>query len=305
MVPTRLRDAWRVQFVLLAATWGSSFLFIKVLGEHWSALWVALARVALGALTLVALVRIRGERVPLGRHLFVAAILFNTVPFTLFAYGEQHVSSIVAGLWNATTPLWVLVAAWTVFTEERPSRVKAVGLGIGFAGVALLLGPWRGVGSGEVVGNLACAGAALCYGLGFPYTRRYLAGRPESGVALASGQLVCATIELAIFVPFARAPTVHIGLDGLGSLLALGILGSGIAYVLNYSIVRAAGSAIASTVTYVIPVFATVLGAAVLGETLHWNQAVGTLVLLAGIAVSQGVFARWKRRRRDYVRDPA
>jgi drug/metabolite transporter (DMT)-like permease len=296
--------AWRVQFIALSAIWGSSFLFIKVIGEHWPAVWVALGRVGLGALTLVLLTRLRRERLRIDKHVFVAAILFNTVPFTLFAYGEQHVSSIVAGLWNSTTPLWLMIAAWIVFTEDRPSRLQAVGLVIGFAGVALLLGPWRKVGSGEVLGNIACAGAALCYGVGFPYTRRYLAGRPESGVALAAAQLVCATIELAIFTPFVRAPTVHIGLDGLGSLLALGVLGSGIAYVLNYAIVRAAGAAIASTVTYVIPVFSTALGAIVLGETLHWNQPVGAAVLLTGIAVSQGLlrYRRATERRREAAR---
>ena len=105
---------------------------------------------------------------------------------------------------------------------------------------------------------------------------------------LAACQLICATAMLAPLLVLARAPTIHIGLDGLGSLLALGALGSGVAFALNYAIVRARGAALASTVTYLIPVFSTVLGAAVLGETLHWNQPAGTVVLLAGIAISQG-----------------
>jgi drug/metabolite transporter (DMT)-like permease len=284
--------AWRIQFLALSATWGSSFLFIKVLGRHWPAVWVALGRVALGALTLTVLVYARGERLQLGRgawrHLAVAAVFFNAIPFTLFAAGEQHVSSIAAGLWNATTPLWVLTIASLALPEERPDRAKLIGLAVGFAGVALLLGPWRGLGGGQLVGHLACAGAAVCYGVGFPYTRRFLAGRPESGVVLAAAQLVCATVLLAIAAPFARAPGAGIGLAGVGSLLALGALGSGVAYVLNYAIVRAAGATTASTVTYVIPVFSTALGVIVLGETLRWNQPAGTLVLFAGIAVSQG-----------------
>src|SRR5438270_8561456 len=99
--------------------------------------------------------------------------------------------------------------------------------------------------------------------------------------------MICATGILALSLPLAGVPTTHIGLDGLGSLLALGALGSGVAFALNYAILRARGIAAASTVTYLIPVFSTVLGAAVLGETVHWNQPAGTAVLLAGIAISQ------------------
>jgi drug/metabolite transporter (DMT)-like permease len=283
---------WRLQFLLLSAIWGSSFLFIKVLGEHWSALWVAFGRIGIGAITLVLLLRVRNERFPSGARLWldcaVAALLFNAIPWTLFAYGEQHTSSIVAGLWNATTPLWVALLGLVVFRGERPTPAQTAGLLIGFLGVAILLGPWRGLGGGQAIGHLACGSAAFCYGLGFHYTRLRLAGRPESGVALSAAQLTCATALLAPFLALAPLPSLHIGLDGLGSLLALGALASGVGFALNYAIVRARGVTVASTVTYLIPVVSTVLGVVVLGETLHWNQAGGTLVLLLGIAVSQG-----------------
>ena len=286
---------WRLQFTLTSVIWGSSFLFIKVLDRHWPALWVAFGRVTLGAVTLVAMVFLRRERLPgdrrLWMHSLVAAALFNAAPFTLFAFGEKHISSILAGMWNATTPLWVMVILLAAFPEERPSRGRRAGIVVGFVGVAVLLGPWRGLGGGALIGHLACAGAALCYGLGFPYTRRYLAARPESGVVLSACQLSCATLVLAPFLPLAHAPTAHIGFQGWGSLLALGALGSGLAYVFNYAVVRARGSAVASTVTYVIPVVSTVLGAVVLGESLHWNQPVGVALLLAGIAGSQGRLA--------------
>jgi drug/metabolite transporter (DMT)-like permease len=283
---------WQTQFIALAAIWGSSFLFIKVLGKHWPALWVSFGRIALGAATLLVLMAVRRERLLRDRQLWlhsaVAALLFNSIPWTLFAYGEQHTSSIVAGLWNATTPLWVLIVSLAAFGEQRPTRARVVGLVTGFAGVATLLGPWRGLGGGQLVGHLCFAVAAVLYGFGFPYTRRHLADRRESGVVLAACQLTCATVMLAPFLVLAPLPTTHIGLDGLGSLLALGALGSGIGFALNYEIVRARGAALASTVTYLMPVFSTVLGAAVLGETLHWNQAAGTVLLLAGIAISQG-----------------
>lgn len=292
----RRPNTWQIQFIALAATWGASFLFIKVLDRHWPVLWVSLGRVALGAAALLVLVVARGERLPTEPvawlHCAVAAVLFNAVPWTLFAFGEHHASSIVAGLWNATTPLWVLIVSLAAFGEQQPTGERIAGLLIGFVGVATLLGPWRGFGGGQLAGHLACAGAALCYGIGFPYTRRHLADRPESGVVLSAAQLLCATAMLAVFTPFARAPTVHIGLDGAGSLLALGALGSGVAFAINYAIVRAKGPGTASLVTYVVPVFSTVLGVSVLGETLHWNQPVGTVVLLAGVAISQGRLLR-------------
>ena len=283
---------WRTQFVALAAIWGSSFLFIKVLDRHWSPTWVALGRVALGAATLVVLVYARGERLRLPRsawpHLLIAALFLNAIPFTLFAYGEHHVSSVVAGLWNASAPLWVLAFVLLVFGDEQLTGTRAAGLAFGFAGVVLLLGPWRGLGGGEAIGHLACAGAAVCYGIGFPYARRYVASRPESGVVLAAAQLLCATAVLALFTPFTTAPTLHIGAGGALGILVLGILGTGVAYVLNYAILRAAGATTAATVTYLVPVFSTVLGAVVLSETVHWNQPAGAAVLLTGIAISQG-----------------
>jgi drug/metabolite transporter (DMT)-like permease len=298
----RPESAWKVPFLLTSAIWGSSFLFIKVLDRHWPALWVAFGRIGLGAVTLLVLVAVRRERLPRGRmlwlHSLVAAALFNAVPFTLFAFGEKHVSSIFAGLWNATTPLWVLLVLLMAFPEERPTRGRLAGIAVGFAGAAVLLGPWRGLGSGTVIGHVACAGAALCYGLGFPYTRRYLASREESGVVLSACQLSCAAVMLAPFLLLVPTPTAHIGFDGWGSLLALGALGSGLAYAFNYAVVRARGSAVASTVTYLIPVVSTVLGAVVLGEALHWNQPVGAVILLAGIAGSQGrLRAMWRARR--------
>src|SRR5205807_3933269 len=139
-----------------------------------------------------------------------------------------------------------LMVSMLAFPEQQPTRGRIAGLAIGFLGVAALLGPWRGLGGGRLIGHLACAGAALCYGLGFPYTRRHLAGRTESGIALSACQLTCAAAMLAVFLPLSPAPG-HIGPDGVGSLLALGALGSGIAFALNYAIVRAKGATTAST----------------------------------------------------------
>jgi drug/metabolite transporter (DMT)-like permease len=294
----RSRFGWQAQFVLLAVIWGSSFLFIKVLGEHWSALWVAFARIALGAITLTLLVLLRRERLPADRtlwlHCVVAAVLFNAVPWTLFAFGEQHTTSVIAGLWNATTPLWTVLVSLIAFHEQRPTRALTASLGVGFLGVVILLGPWRAIGGSQAIGHLACAAAALSYGIGFNYTRRNLAGRVESGVVLSACQLICASAILAPFAVLAPLPG-QLSLAAAGSLLALGTLASGVAFALNYAIVRARGATVASTVTYLMPVVSTVLGAIVLGEAVHWNQPVGTAVLLAGIAASRGGVAAARR----------
>jgi drug/metabolite transporter (DMT)-like permease len=288
----RLSFPWQAQLVLLAAIWGSSFLSVKVLDKHWAPLWVALARVALGALSLLLLMAWRRERLPAGRrlwgHLAVVALLWNALPFSLFAYGETQVSSVLAGLWNATTALTTLVAVLIAFPDdERPTRNRLIGLAIGFLGVALVLGPWRGLSGGSLLGQLACFAAATCYAVAFPYSRRYLGGRSESGVALIAGQLLCATAELALIAPFVRAPTLHIGAGGVAALLAIGILSTGVAFVLMHGLIAAAGTAVASIVPYLIPLFSTALGVVVLGEGLSVNEPIGALVVLLGIAISQ------------------
>jgi drug/metabolite transporter (DMT)-like permease len=280
---------WRAQFVALAAVWGSSFLCIKVLGQHWPPVDIALGRIALGAAFLLLVLRVRRTALPRGhvwRHLAVVAVLMNAAPFTLYAYGETKVSSVLAGLWNATTPLVTLLVLLTVMRDERPDRRNLAGLAGGLAGVAVLIAPWRGLGGNALIGNLECLGAAVCYGLGGPYTRRFLSGRPESGVALAAAQLSLATLILAVVAPLAGAPTLALGPGPWLALIVLGVLGSGMAYVLMHAIVRAAGASTFSTVTYLIPVVSTGLGVIVLGEPLGWNEPVGAAIVLVAMALS-------------------
>jgi drug/metabolite transporter (DMT)-like permease len=285
-----VRAPWRARFVLLALAWGTTFLFIKIGDEALSPLEVTLGRLLVGTAMLSAIVAARGERLPRGArtwgHLAIAAVLLNVVPFSLFAYGERHVSSVLAGIWNATVPLFTLPIAVLMLSDEHVTARRVTGLAVGFAGVLVVLGFWRGLGATSLGGNLLCLGAAASYGLGFPYARRYLAGRREGPLALATAQLLCATVELAIFAPlFARAP------DGLGAkqvlaVLALGVFGTGLTFVLNYSLIRDVGATVASTVTYAIPIVSTLAGVLVLAEPLRWNQPVGAAMILAGAALT-------------------
>lgn len=296
----RSAQAWHLQFVVLAAIWGSSFLFIKVAVGDLAPIEVALSRVAIGALVLVIALAVRRTALPrdprLWAHLAVAALLFNALPFTLFAYGETHVSSVVAGIWNATTPLLTLVFALAVLPGDRPTGRRVVGLLVGFGGVLIVLGPWRGLGGSQLTAQLLCLAAAGCYGLGFPYTRRYLAGRPESGIALSAGQLLCATGQLALATILIGTVPHRVSGATVASVLTLGALGTGVAYILNYAVIRRAGATTAATVTYLMPVFSTALGVVALGEGVTWNQPAGGAVVLLGVGVSQGLAARRRRQ---------
>ncbi len=295
----REANRWVPAFLLLAAVWGCSFLFIKVAVEQVHPVYVTLARVGIGALTLLLIMVVTGHRLPRDRtlwgHLVLIAALANAIPFTLFGFGEQRVSSVLAGIWNATTPLTTLVATLAVFPQERPTRQRVLGLVIGFAGVLTVLGVWRGVGGAALTGQLMCFGSAVCYGVSFPYIRRFVAGRAESGVSISAAQMLLATAQMAVIAPLIAGRPVAVGslrLSVILSLCALGAFGTGLAFVLNYRVIRIAGASTASTVTYLLPIFATVAGVVVLGERLTWYEPVGAAVILLGVAVSQGVPGR-------------
>ncbi len=291
---------WLGAYMLLSAIWGTSFLFIKVADRQLSPLQVVLARVALGAATVIAVLLVRRVRLPsrlrTWGHLALLALISNAVPFSLIAYGETRISSVLAGLWNATTPLFTLVIAMAVLPQERPTRQRVAGLALGFLGVVVVLGPWSGLGGPSLEGSAAVAAASACYGLSFTYLRRYVTTQSDAGVSLVAGQLLCATVMMAaVTIPFTSAPS-RLSVGPLLSAAALGVLGTGVAYLLNYAVVRRAGATIASTVTYVIPLFATACGVVLLGEGLDWNEPVGALVVLLGVALSQGRLRSRARR---------
>ena len=271
--------------------WGSTFLFIKVADEALAPLQVSLGRVLIGAALLAAVLAARGERLPSGvrtwAKLAVAAVLLNVAPFTLFAYGERHVSSVLAGIWNATVPLFTLPVAILVVADEHATARRLAGLAVGFVGVLIVLGVWRGLGATSLAGNLMCLGAAASYGLGFPYARRYLARRPEGSLSLATAQLICGAVILAVATPlFTHAPH-GVAAKHVLSLLGLGVLGTGLTFLLNYSLVRDVGATVTSTVAYVIPIVSTVLGIVALGEPLAWYEPVGAVVIVAGAVLAQ------------------
>ncbi len=285
---------------LLATIWGTSFVFIKVSLEGLSPLQIAVARIGLGAAVLLGIVALRSGRLPRGwstwGHLAVVGVLANVVPFFLFGWAEQRVPSSLAGIYNATTPLFTLLAAMTALrSEERATLSRLAGLLLGFLGVVVVLAPWRGLGSAALNGQLACLTAGACYGLAITYTRRYLSGRGYSALALAAGQLLCAAAELVLLAPLWAAHPVSLPWRVSLSILALGGLGTGIAYLIFYGLIGEIGATAASTVTYLVPVVAVALGVAVLREAVGWNDFAGAVVVLLGVAVAGGQLDRGRR----------
>ncbi|MEU3015996.1 DMT family transporter [Nocardiopsis sp. NPDC007018] len=290
---------WRAKFVLLALIWGMSFVLIRIGAEVLAPLQLALGRMGTGALALLAVLFLSRGRLPssprLWGHMFVAALLLNTVPFTLFGYAAQLIPSALMGIVNASTPLFGVVFAMLILTDERPDRTRLLGLGIGFLGVLTVFGVWNSLGGLDVsgddalIGMLLVVGATVCYGIGTPYLRRFVAGSPHTALELSSLQMLLGTLPLLVLTPlFTSAPTDLTWRAAL-AVTALGVFGTGFAYILNYAVVRAAGATVATTVTYVVPVVAVTAGVVLLGETLTWNQPVGALVIILGAALCQGV----------------
>ncbi|HWG98566.1 MAG TPA: DMT family transporter [Pilimelia sp.] len=296
--------SWLPGYLALALIWGSSFLLIKVGVAQLHPLYVSLGRVAVGALTLLVVLAVTRGRLPRGwrtwGHLSVVGVIGTAVPFTLFGYGEQRISSALAGIWNATTPLVALPVAILVFRTERLTLRRAVGVLLGFAGVLVVLGVWRGVGGAQLAGQAMCFGAAACYAVAIPYQRRFLSGLPGSGVGVPAGQLITATLALVLVTPLvAGAPPAPASLDPevVGAVLALGALGTGLAFVLHFRVIRFAGASTSASVTYLLPLVSTVIGLLVLREEVSWYQPVGGLVVLLGVGISQGLLRLPVRRR--------
>ncbi|WP_200300948.1 DMT family transporter [Streptomyces adelaidensis] len=281
----------RLRFAFLSLVWGFSFLLIKVGTEAYAPFQVTFGRLLFGTLVLAAAMAVKRERLPRGArtwgHLVVAAFLLNALPFSLFAYAELTIPSTLAGICNATSPLWGMALSLVALCEDRPTRVRVAGLGLGFLGVLTVLGAWQGFSSLDAGGTTLALLASLSYPIGWIYLRRTLAGTTDSHLSLTGAQLLLATAQLALVTPlFTTLPTSFPVLPLL-AVVALGTLGTGVAMLIQYGLVSEAGPTTAQMVTYFIPVIATAAGVALLGESLTWSTPVGAAIVLAGAALTQ------------------
>ncbi|MER8269484.1 DMT family transporter [Streptomyces griseus] len=293
IAPAARRPAldWRIRFAGLSLIWGFSFLLIKVGTEGYAPFQVTFGRLLAGTAVLVAAMAMRRERLPRSArtwgHLTVAALLLNALPFSLFSYAELTIPSTLAGICNATSPLWGMALSVVALSEDRPTRRRVAGLGVGFLGVLTVLGAWQGFSGLDLPGTGMALLASFCYPVGWIYVRRTLAGTGASTLALTGSQLFLGTLQLAVVTPvFTSAPTSFPLLPTL-SVLALGGLGTGLAVLLQFGLVQEVGPTTAQMVTYFIPVIATAAGVALLGEQLAWNTPVGALIVLVGAALTQ------------------
>jgi drug/metabolite transporter (DMT)-like permease len=283
----RASDAARL--VGLGAIWGSSFLFIKVALEDLSPLQIVAGRIAIGAALLVALLYAGGERLPRGRRLYrtltVMAVIGNVAPFSLIAWGEQEVSSSLASILNSTTPLFTALLAAMFIRTERLRPARFAGVVLGFAGVGVIVGLDA---AGSTSGKIAITLSSVSYAGGFVYARRHLVGLDLPPLAVPATQLLIST---AITLPLAVIATVRtpptLSAEAIVSTLFLGVLGSGVAYVLYYRLIADVGATTSSFVTYLIPIFGVALGAMLLDEELGLNVLVGAVLVIAGIALAE------------------
>jgi drug/metabolite transporter (DMT)-like permease len=297
-VPAQRSPVIPLQFLGMGVVWGASFLFMKVALDGVSFGQVAWSRLVLGGLTLGLIVlatrpRVRGGPV-LPRegivwlHFLVIAVTGCVVPHLLFAWAEQYVSSSLASIYNAVTPIMTAVMATVVFRVEKLVRDQVLGVLVGIVGVVVIIWPWQyATLTGDLWGQLACLGAALCYGFTFGYTRRNLSGRPIAGSTFAFLNIGLAGVLMLLLTPVLAWQPVTLTTPILLSLLALGALGTGLAYIWHINVLRAWGPITTSTVTYVTPVVGVVLGVLVLSERFSWHEPVGALLVLAGILLTQ------------------
>jgi drug/metabolite transporter (DMT)-like permease len=274
---------------LVALFWGSSFLWIKMGLASFSPVEMTFIRLVLGAGVLVTLCYAGRNRLPRDRklwgHLIVAALVGNAVPFTLFAIGERSVDSGVAGVLNATTPIWALLIAIMLRTERDLSPAKVFGLVLGFAGTLLIFSPWEA--SFASWDALIILLAAMCYAVSFVYIGRYISGRGVTPVALSASQILAAAGLVTLALPFSGLAPIHLRWDAAIAVVVLGVFGTGLAFVLNYRLIADEGPTNAATVGYLLPVVSVLLGALFLDETLTPHVVAGMVVVLGGVALTR------------------
>jgi drug/metabolite transporter (DMT)-like permease len=291
--PTARPDVLRRQalsdFLTLSALWGASFLFMRLAANEFGALPTAGLRVGIAALFLLPILLYKGHwpalRARLVPILFVG-LLNSAIPFALLAWAVLSLSTGMTSILNATVPMFGALVAW-VWLKDRPGASRLLGLVIGFAGVALLAwdkASFKPGGTGWAV--VACLVATLFYGIGASYTKRYLTG--VNPMALATGSQLGATLGLLV-------PTLWLwpastpGLRAWGAVVGLAVLCTGIAYILYFRLIANAGPARALAVTFLIPVFAVLYGAIVLGEAITlWMLLCGAVIVL-GTALATGM----------------
>ena len=290
-MPKTRSAQWLPGFIGSGIAWGSSFLFIKWGLVSLTSIGVAFLRVAIGAGTLLIYCLVTRTKLPSKLaewgHIAVVGLLLNAIPSYLFAVGETHVTSVMAGLLNATTPLMTVLVISIGFREQKINVNQGIGVLIGFLGIILVTGALSGLTANSWRGVIELLCATFCYGISFPYSRRYVNVLNYPSRTLATAQILCGAIFLAPFACISGVTRAPWNAKSIVGMLILGAIGTGFAFVWNSRSVRLAGSLIASTVTYITPIVATILGIWLLKESFKFTQVIGGICVLTSGALVQ------------------
>lgn len=279
--------------LFLAILWGPSFLFIKVAVSEIPPLTMVTMRVGLAALLLYFVLRIKKCNLPgfkpIWKHFAVLGLFAHAVPFVLLSWGELHIDSAMASILNGTTPLFTILIAHFFIAEERLTFSKFMGSVLGFQGLFVLISPSLLAGVEATALGIAAATLAACsYGIAMVYARKHLRGLPP--LVAPTAQLTMATIYMLPLSMYFERP-FSLGVlspAAVGSVSALAVFGTAIAFIVYYRILEGAGATYLSMVTYLVPVFGVILGVLVLNETLNWNAYAGCALILLGVMVVNG-----------------
>ncbi|MEX0386744.1 DMT family transporter [Spiribacter onubensis] len=285
--------------IILSTVWGGSFFFFEVALQTLPPFTVVLGRISLAAAALLLIARARGATLPFSgtiarRYLLLGAIS-NAMPFSFIVWGQTQIPSGLASIINAMTPIWAVLVGLLIGSDERLTPARALGVLLGFAGVAVLMGPdlLREI-DPYSLGQLSVLGATICYGFAVHYGRRFGDTPP---LVNAAYMLTAATVWLTPVALIVDQPwTLSPGLQGWAALLGLSLLCTAFAYLLYFRILASAGATNMSLVTFIVPVSAISLGAVFLGERLGPTAFLGMGILFLGLAVIDGRL--WRRLRR-------
>lgn len=287
---SRSRHFGTLLVVVLAVLWGSNFALIAVALDDYSPIEILLGRLTIGAITLTVVVRFRS--LPLApRHLWlklsVIAATSNVIPYFLFAWAEQSVPSNIAGFLNSLTPIATFLLASVSSKEQVSSSKQIPALAAGLIGVAILIRPWESELGGQRLGQAAILLASLMYAVSYILQKRLIDSNSTPLAGLAATQLGLASLISVPALLFIEPENIGIAETSTLALIALGALGTGCAYDLNYRIIHREGASRASMVLYLLPIVAGVVGVVFLGESMQSSFAAGVSIILVGVWLSR------------------
>ena len=292
-----------LHLALLGLIWGASFLFIKICVESIPLFTFIGGRMLMGAGVLYVILRLQGDDMPvLGRAWvpFVVIGLFNSLlPYALIAWGEQHISSGLAAILNGSTPIFTVLIAHYFTSDERLTIGKVAGIMLGFVGIVIVMWPElqrQGI-TFDFWGQVAVVGGSLCYAIAIVYARRKMQGMPP--IKTSMGMLLSAFVmNLPLILLLENPLSVQPTLEAWLSWIALGVLGTAIAYLLYYWLVREAGAIYTSLVTFLLPPMGVFWGWLILSERIEWLQGLGSVLIILSIMIINGYLAGpWRRLR--------